>query len=209
MLNAQQSVVVKKDNASFTPMPEGAYGAEVVDINFKPKEELKAGKFPPKDKYYITLGILDSGELRGKSLIHFVSTSFNAGFTGGSPSKLYDFVCAVMSEKVDDKKELDLNSLLGGQLVIIIKDNVAADGKVYSNITEVMKKGARVFAPLTDAERTACMPKIDGAPREDVDPDDVSVVDSLPKNMTDLGKVIADLKKDETPLEAVVKGAKK
>jgi hypothetical protein len=190
MLTAEQSVV-KNEGTGFTPIPEGVYGVEVVDINFKPKEELKPGKFPAKDKYYITLGILDEGELRGKSLVHFVTTAYNAGFTGGQPSKLYDFVCAVMGEKVDDKKELVLPTLIGGQLVIIVKDSPTADGRVFSNITEVMKKGAKIYAPLTDAERTACMPKIDGVPVENVE---------VPLDLPDLNPSL--------PEETVKKGEK-
>ena len=197
MLNAEQSVV-KNEGKNFTPVPEGVYGVEVVDIYFKPKEELKPGKFPAKDKYYITLGILDTGELRGKSLIHFVTTAFNAGFTGGQPSKLYDFVCAVMGEKIDDKNEQDLNTLIGGQLVIIVKESAGQDGRKFSNITEVMKKGAKIFAPLTDAERTACMPKLDGAPREDVDPGDVTLdLPDLNPGMTKLEETMKDIKKEK------------
>jgi hypothetical protein len=182
-ISATQSVV-KNEGTGFTPVPQGVYDVEIVDINFKPKEEQKPGKFEPKDKYYITLGILNEGEYRGKALTHFVSTSYNAGFSGVQSSKLYDLACAVMDIKLDDKEELDLNTLVGGTFMIVVKDKSTADGKVFSNIAEVMSltKGKTV-KHLTEEELKACMPKSG---------DDVS---DIPLDLPDLNPTLGKVSK--------------
>lgn len=193
MLNAQQSVV-KNEGTTFIPIPQGVYEVEIVDISFKPKEAQKAGKFEAKDKYYIHLGILTEGEYRGKPLTHFVTTSYNAGFSGGQSSKLYDLACAVMGEKLNDKVQLDLNTLIGGVFNIVVKEKATADGKVFANIVEVMSKtkGSQ-SKPLTDEEKRACMPKVEGEAGEDVDitldlPDLNPGMDKLKATMKDLKK---------------------
>lgn len=129
---------VSNKTKDYPVVPEGFYVAQVMDIDFKPKEEQEQkGKFAPKDKFYVRLGIL-SPEQRGARLTHFVSTAFTSGFDGGQASKLYELVCAVMGEKVDENQELDINTLIGGRLRILVKHKEVG-GKTYQNIAEVMK----------------------------------------------------------------------
>lgn len=129
---------VKSQAADFKPLPQGVYEAQVIDITFKPKTEAKPSKFEAKDKFWALLGILNAGENRGRLLTHFVTTSFNAGFSGGQESKLYSFAVAVMGQKLDDKAGIDVNSLVGGTLQIVVKHSTVGD-KTYANIVEVME----------------------------------------------------------------------
>jgi len=143
---------VKSQATEFKPLPQGVYEAQVVDITFKAKEEAKPSQYAPKDKFWILLGVLNEGENRGRLLTHFVSTSFNAGFSKGQPSKLYEFACAVMSQKLDDKTGIDVNTLIGGTLQIVVKHS-EFNGKVYANIVEVMSLAKdRVVEGFTEEE---------------------------------------------------------
>lgn len=194
---SENQAIVKNDGTSFTPIPKGVYEVEIVDITFKPKEEQKVSKFEPKDKYYVKLGILTDGESRGKSITHFVSTSYNAGFSGGQASKLYELTCAVMDENIDDKVELDLNTLIGGIFVIMVKEKATADGRVTTVIAEVtsLPKGKKVV-PLTNEEREVLLPKVDGEVEDFVDP-------SL------MEKALDGVSEEDLTFEEVVKGNKK
>jgi hypothetical protein len=129
---------VKSQAADFKPLPQGVYEAQVIDITFKPKEDAKPSKYEAKDKFWILLGILNAGENRGRALTHFVTSSFNAGFSGGKSSKLYDFAVAVMGQHLDDKAGIDVNTLVGGTLQIVVKHTQVGD-KTYANIVEVME----------------------------------------------------------------------
>lgn len=134
----QNRAKVSNTGKDYPVIPEGFYVAQVMDIEFKPKEEQEnKGKYAPKDKFYVKLGIL-SPEQRGSRITHFVSTAFTSGFDGGQASKLYELVCAVMGEQVSDKVEMDVNTLIGGRLRILVKQKEMGDKK-FSNITEVMK----------------------------------------------------------------------
>lgn len=142
---------VQDTGGEFELLPEGMYTAQVTDINLEEGVESKYGK---KDKFYFTLGILDEEE-RAKKLMHFTTTAYNAGFTGGSSSKLYDTACAIMGEQLDAEQPLDVNTLIGGRLRIVVKHQVSKkDGKTYANITEVMKSdvASKKLPELTDAE---------------------------------------------------------
>ena len=145
---------VKSQAAEFAPLPQGVYEAQVIDVTFKPKEEAKPSQYEPKDKFWILLGILNEGETRGRLLTHFVSTSFNAGFSKGQPSKLYEFACAVMGQKLDDKLGIDVNTLIGGSLQIVVKHG-ETNGKVYANIVEVMSMAKGKVVKLFTEEELA------------------------------------------------------
>lgn len=138
---------VKSQATEFKPMPQGVYEAQVIDMTFKPKAEAKPSKYEAKDKFWILLGILNDAH-RGETLMHFVTTSFNAGFKGGQASKLYEFAVAVMGQVLDDKKGIDVNTLVGGTLQIVVKHAVTPE-RTYANIVEVMEmekgKTVKVF----------------------------------------------------------------
>lgn len=130
----------------FELVPEGVYTVEILDVSFIDKSEDKNTKFTPKDKFKFVLAILDDGEYRGRLLWHRVTTVFTSGFKG-SPSKLYDFSCAVMSEKLPDDFSFDVNSFIGSQLRVVVKHK---DG--WANITEVMKADKKL-TELTEEKR--------------------------------------------------------
>jgi len=169
---------VKSQAADFKPLPQGVYEAQVLDITFKPKEENTASKYKPIDKFWILLGILN-GEHRGETLMHFVSTSFNAGYSGGQSSKLYDFSEAVMNQKVDDKEGIDVNTLVGGALQIVVKHTVTPD-RTFANITEVMavEKGKEVKDFTIEEMDAILKPRAEYADKEGkegIDPDDLDI----------------------------------
>lgn len=151
---------VKSQATEFKPMPQGLYEAQVIDITFKPKAEAKPSKFEAKDKFWILLGILNAGENRGRLLTHFVSTSFNAGFKGGQASKLYEFTCAVMGQKLDDKVGIDVNTLVGGTLQIVVKHAVVGD-MTYANIVEVIEMEKGKLVSVFTEEELAKLTKVD------------------------------------------------
>lgn len=157
--------MISNEPREYELLPEGIYEAEVVDIVLKEGIQTKYGI---KDKFYIYLGLLDE-EYRGKPLLHFVSTSYTGAYEGGKASKLYEFVCAVMGEKVDDKEPLDINGLIGGKLKIVVKHNQSGD-KTYANVTEVMSDKSSKLSELTEEEKQAILPQ-----EEDVKPDEVTV----------------------------------
>lgn len=167
---------VKSQAVDFKPLPQGVYEAQVIDITFKPKEEAKPSKYEAKDKFWILLGVLNAGENRGRLLTHFVTTSFNAGFSGGKSSKLYDFAVAVMGQKLDDKSGIDVNTLVGGTLQIVVKHTTVGD-TTYANIVEVMEmtKGKSVER-FNEQE----LSKLIGEKEDKFDPSDLDhVLDSV------------------------------
>jgi hypothetical protein len=130
--------LIKNEGGNYELIPEGVYIAQVADVVLKKNQKGYKGKLV--NKLWFKLGILDE-EQRGLGIIHFVSTAFTAGFSGGQSSKLYDFACAVVGEQLDDTS-IDVNTLIGGRLRIVVKHK-ESNGKTYSNITEVMKVDAK------------------------------------------------------------------
>jgi hypothetical protein len=146
---------VRNDPKEFDKVDEGMWTVEITDIVLKENVETKWGV---KDKFYIYLGVLND-EQRAKRVVHITSTAYNAGFTGGQASALYEFVCAVYGQTVDDKEELDINALIGGRLNIVIKHK-EKDGKVFASVDSVLKcdpVGKKLIS-LSDDERASCMP---------------------------------------------------
>jgi len=130
--------IIKNEGGNYELIPEGVYTVQVADVILKKNQKGYRGKVV--DKLWFKLGILDE-ELRGLGIVHFVSTAFTAGFSGGQSSKLYDLACAVTGEQLDDDS-IDVNTLIGGKLRIVVKHK-ETNGKTYSNITEVMKVDAK------------------------------------------------------------------
>ena len=130
--------LIKNEGGNYELIPEGVYTAQVADVVLKKNQKGYKGKLV--NKLWFKLGILDE-EQRGLGIIHFVSTAFTAGFSGGQSSKLYDLACAVTGEQLDDDS-IDVNTLIGGKLRIVVKHK-ETNGKTYANITEVMKVDAK------------------------------------------------------------------
>jgi hypothetical protein len=151
-----------KGGEGFELVPEGVYTVEVLDVQFMDKDEDKNTQFTPKDKFKFVLAILDS-EHRGRLLWHRVTTTFTSGFKGRA-SKLYELVCAVMGEKVDDGIELDINTLISGQLRVVVKHNNG-----WANVTEVMK----VDTKLEELSEETRSDLIKSVTKERVDVDEV------------------------------------
>lgn len=164
----QEKAIVQNEGVQFEIIPEGIYTVQVVDIDLKENVESKYGV---KDKFYFKLGILDE-EYRAKTLNHFTSTAYTAGFEGGSASKLYETACSIMGEKLDDTLPLDVNTLIGGRFRIVIKHHIK-DGKTYSNVTEVMKADTSGKKLPELAENEVIVP-------EPLDPDKISEELGLP-----------------------------
>jgi hypothetical protein len=152
-----EDAVVQNEGKDFEVIPEGLWNVQVVDLELKKDQEGYQGK--KVDKIYIRTGILDE-ELRGKSLMHFVSKAYTAGWDKGSPSKLYEFCCAVYGQNLNDEDKMDLNTLIGGKLKMLVKHKQGTDGKVRFNVAEVMKIDASgsKLPELTEEEILALMP---------------------------------------------------
>lgn len=153
-----EKAIVQNEGIKYEPLPEGVYTTEVVDVELKEKQKGYKGEIV--DKYWFRLGILDN-EYRGKSIVHFTSLAYTAGFKGGQASKLYELVCAVMGEKIEDSKPFDVNTLIGGRLRIVVKHIGNNEGKVYANIAEVMKvdESGKNLVGLTEGEINNILPK--------------------------------------------------
>lgn len=156
----------------FELIPEGVYTVEVLDVQFMDKEEDKNTKFTPKDKFKFVLTILDD-EYRGRLVWHRVTTTFTSGFKGRA-SKLYEIVCAIMGEKVDDSVGIDINTLTGGQLRVVVKHNNG-----WANVTEVMKADQKL-EELSEEARADLMKSIT---KEKVDVDEV--IEDMDKSLSD------------------------
>lgn len=188
---------VQNKPKSYPTIPEDVYTVQIVDVEFHEGVE---GKYSKKDKFYFRLGFLEDVEFehvneegeteelstRGMSVIHFTTTAYSAGSNGYSNSKLYDLACAVYGEKLDDTKELDVNSLIGGRFRVTIKHSESDDGKIYFNVDSVMKenKTSEKLKDLTNKEIEEIMPKDDkNAEPEDIDIDELieEIDGELPK----------------------------
>lgn len=144
------------DNSSqFEILDEGLYTVQVVDIVLKEGVQTKWGL---KDKLHIHMGVLDKNENRGKKIVHFTSTAFTSGYEGGQASALYKFACSIYGQKLDAKMGLDLNTLIGGKCRVVIKHR-EYNGKIYSNVSEVLKVDRMIEDELSDEEIKKLMPK--------------------------------------------------
>jgi len=149
---------VQNSGNNFEPLPNGMYNVEVVDITLEQDVVGFEGKV--SDKFYIRMGILDESQ-RGKLVMHFVSTAWTAGWDKGSPSKLWEFACAITRQTLNDEDKFDVNSLIGQRLQVIMKKKLDKKGKTWSNVVEVMEieKAGEKLVGLTDTEKLALMPK--------------------------------------------------
>ncbi len=176
--------LIKNEGGNYELTPEGVYTAQVADVVLKKNQKGYMGKLV--DKLWFKLGILDE-EQRGLGVIHFVSTAFTAGFSGGQSSKLYDLACAVMGEQLDDTS-IDVNTLIGGKLRIVVKHK-ETNGKTYSNITEVMKADAngKKLPELTEEE----LGKLVFSDEEEITDEDLKEIDKA-IDLPDLGGMDLD-----------------
>lgn len=177
-----KEAIIENKGGNFDVVPEGIYTAQIADVVLKKNQKGYKGKLV--DKLWFKLGILDE-EQRGLSVLHSVSTAFTAGFSGGQASKLYDLACAVAGEKLDDKS-LDVNTLIGGRLRIVVKHK-EVNGKTYVNVAEVMKVDAKgkKLPELTEEELQRLVFKEDTTD-EDIDLEEASRELDLPDLGPDL-----------------------
>jgi hypothetical protein len=191
---------VKNEGKSYDPIPAGIHHCEIIDVNLKLKEEQKqTGKYPPKDKYIIAMGILndtkmDNGEsTRGRKINHFVTTAFAAGYDGGQQSKLFALFKAVLNDTtLSDQDEREINELIGKRVTIVVEQSTR-DGKTYSNITTVTPFAGAGLTALTDEEREAIMPK----PKVETDPEMEVNVDEVKAELEDVDAVLDEMLKPD------------
>lgn len=136
---------VKNEGPSYVPLEEGLYSFQIVDFFLKEKVKTPYGE---KDQIRFYLALLD-GERRGELLLHNTSTSFTAGFEGGSPSRLYELANAVTGDILDDKEPFDVNLLDRGVFRGRAEQQKSKTGKLYNKLVKVAPagKGVKVLSP--------------------------------------------------------------
>ena len=166
----------KNDPKKFPIIPEGLYTVEVVDAILR--EGVDTGKYGIKDKIDFYLGILDK-EQRGQRVLYSVSRAYNAGFKNGSASALYEFACAVYGEQLDDKKDMDANTLIGGRAKVILKHTVTKDGRTFANVKGVLKadEASKALTELTNEESKKVAPKAESSTEVSLSDEEMEEID--------------------------------
>jgi hypothetical protein len=158
---AENEANVQNKGISFEPLPNGLYNVQIADVELVKDVVGYEGKLT--DKFYFRMGILDPTQ-RGKLVMHFVSTAYTSGWEKGSPSKLWEFACAVYGQTLNDEDKINVNTLIGGKLQVLVKQKEDKKGKIRSNVVEVMKmeEAGKTLPELTDAEIKKLLPKTTG-----------------------------------------------
>lgn len=157
---------IEKKEATFAPLPEDKYQVELLDIELKDA----TGKFAQagEKNFSFTFALLNgedekANSLRGRLIwANFVPTFFQVSAKAKKwPGKneLYRIVEALTKQPVTDElietfNSVDLNTLIGKQCVIFIKNTPSNQdpNKIFSNIVNYIATKTDL-TPLSDDEK--------------------------------------------------------
>ena len=111
------------------PIPEGVYKAKLKDI------EEGTGEYGDYVKFTFEIA---EGEYKGITRNSVASKKISKT-SSGKASKLYDYVKALTKTTPITGEDIDLESLIGKECQIIVKDGTEKDGITYQTITAVMQ----------------------------------------------------------------------
>lgn len=124
----------KAERPDYDPIPEGIYQVEIAEINEKQKPKFRN---PEETETVLDFEfvILDEGEAKARRLWKNVRP-YVVG--GDKPSHLFTiFTKALHRPELteDEAAELEVGTLIGKQVMVMVDRKPGKDGKVYNNIT--------------------------------------------------------------------------
>lgn len=144
MLNGRKITI--STGGSFTPLPDGMYTVQVMDVNFLEKH---VTSFAPQGKDFLEykFAVLDEvavegGTTRGRNLWDRMSPSLN------EKARMFKFVRAILGAEAMKSlpKNFDPESLVGKQVTVVVENTASKDGmRTFANIANYLP----VRSPLT------------------------------------------------------------
>jgi hypothetical protein len=140
----QQIKIKKEEKKEYPPIPENVYQCELLDITMKETNKYQSQEKENVLDFQFTLlnGKDKNGDLRGRNLWrNYVPMSLYIGKNG--KNVLYQIIEAIQNEEMSPEQEamLDsqaINSLIGKQVRVVVKNKPDAKGKIWSNIVSFL-----------------------------------------------------------------------
>lgn len=149
-------VVNINSGADYEPVSEGVHAAVLADI-----EDLGVVQtsFGPKEKVRFTW-LTDEADENGRTKYLFKRYTKSLH----EKASLRKDVEKILGKPLGDVKAFDVESLIGSQNALIVEHSEGTDGKVYANVSSILKpKGAKVEIP-SDFQRKKDRPATAGTP---------------------------------------------
>jgi hypothetical protein len=157
--------VTKSEGGSFTPIPEGTYQVQVVDV----KQKQSQTQYGLKDKFVFSCAVVDDEEYMGRLVFVACNISWFNGEGGKRPSKLFTFIKTIYAHYQKDVKVSEVtevtgemvNELVGKQFIAVVK----VDDK-FNNVTDFMKVKKEIAYEHKKSEQKM---------NENIDPEDIKI----------------------------------
>lgn len=142
-------IVKGSSGGTYTPHPEGQYGAVCVDVV---DMGVVDGQFGPKHKLRLVFYCGESEARDGGHIPLTVSEMFTASLH--EKSNLRTFVKSWRGKDFSDEElnGFDFERMVGAPAFVDVQHHNAANGKVYANIASIMRLPSGMQAPQTPAE---------------------------------------------------------
>lgn len=152
------------DGKDFDPLPVSTYQVQILDVGVsKDQVKFKKNSADPdvkEDLYKFTFVIVEEGEYLRRRLWKECRQIMNPAFDGGSASALYEIfssakkVMLSKEEAISANNPEDINSLIGLQLQLLVKQKLRKDGSVKNVIEAYLPAKANIpFDPTKKFEK--------------------------------------------------------
>lgn len=151
----------EKEKMEYDPLPEDVYQVQLLDVEMQSKPSYD-DKTVMEDVLSFQFVVLDDGEFRGRSIWkNFVPTYLYNGKKG--KNALYQITEAIIRRELKDEDKQNLssdfvNTLVGYQCRVTVKNKTTGEGKIFSNIDTFLPAKANINK-LTQEEIEKATPK--------------------------------------------------
>lgn len=135
-------MVAKK--AEFEVIPTGEYLAQITDY------EEEQGNFGPQFKF--RLEIVKPKQYAEKTQLYWTSQKLTSG---QRKSKLWAFVEAAFNRMVEEGEQVDLDDVIGRQVIMVLVSDAKDDGSEFNKISSIKAyKNQQVFPKPATGQQT-------------------------------------------------------